>query len=43
MAAKRSGRVWLAVLRFTWRMVREHPEVVVAAICRHFSQKVTLV
>lgn len=34
---------WL-VLRFTWRMLREHPEAVVAAILTAYcSQKVTLV
>jgi very-short-patch-repair endonuclease len=34
---------WL-VLRFTWRMLREHPEAVAAAILKAYcSQKVTLV
>jgi very-short-patch-repair endonuclease len=31
------------VLRFTWRMLKEHPEVVVAAILHACSQKGTLV
>jgi very-short-patch-repair endonuclease len=30
------------VLRFTWRMLKEHPEIVVAAILHACSQKVTL-
>ena len=30
------------VLRFTWRMLKEHPEMVVAAILHACSQKVTL-
>jgi very-short-patch-repair endonuclease len=31
------------VLRFTWRMLKEHPEIVVAAILHACSQKVTMV
>jgi hypothetical protein len=39
MAAERPCRDWLAVLRFTWRMLRDHPDVVVAAILQALISK----